>query len=169
MNDKLITEAAFRSVAELVFFAWRGFPASCSYLDFSSNFAPLTDAYGESRLGRLSLLRRYRMHTPPGQSYSMQVWYENDSLLMVVITFPKLADKTQLLFDSLGEPSEKIDYHIDVGIIENGCWVYPNKGISIFVDTPGASVMKVALYKECSLEHYRDKLHYDSEYIEFTE
>ena len=164
LNKKVLKEIAKRD-----FCAWTGIPVQLLYSDFCNYFPAVSDNYGVGRLGRHNIEAYYRMHDIEGYRLASQVWFIENELQLIELNFPILKHPTLDIDACIGSPAAKLDYHLDIALIKKGAWIYPKRGISLLMDSPGVELMKVYLFHPCNFEHYLDAIHFDEEMEEFPE
>jgi hypothetical protein len=72
---------------------------------------------------------------------------------------PELAGPFATLRDDLGTPAGRLDWERGTLKIRGGEWVYPERGITLFVDPDAANTaLHVAVYHVTTLDVYRRTL-----------
>ena len=138
---------------------WNGLPVTCTYSLFDTAFARLRDEYGQGGLGSAYRQTMYRMHVAEGYPHNLKVWFREDSIVLIEIGYPVLPYPSHELLRNLGEPEIKLNYYLDVMPIPNGAWVYPDRGLTLFLDAGHTEVMWVALFQSCSAAKYLEEVH----------
>jgi hypothetical protein len=67
---------------------------------------------------------------------------------------PELLGGFARLRDDLGEPVARLDWFYGTLEIPNGEWVYPERGITIFLNTLADKVLHIAVYRCTDLGNY---------------
>jgi hypothetical protein len=75
----------------------------------------------------------------------------DSKLLMSPEHFPGLLVK-------LGEPAAKLDFIFANVELKAGEWVYPERGLTLFMNPENGYLLRVAAYPKTTLEHYRKDL-----------
>ena len=159
-------QAALKAIAVRDFRTWHGLPQDCSYAEFDARFARMSDGHAVGNLGRTARMVSYRTHVVSGYKTGVHAWFEDDIIQLIELNFPSLPHPSSELSRSLGPAAAKIDYNLDIAVIPGGAWIYPNRGIALFVDGPLGEVMKIGVFHPCDLEYYLDSIHYDAEFEE---
>ncbi len=153
---------AWSAIAARDYRAWKGLPVSCGYSDFDAAFARLRDEYGQGVLGRAHRQAMYRMHVAEGYAHNLKVWFRAEYIVLIEIRYPLLPYPSHELLRQLGEPEMKLDYYLDVMRIPTGAWVYPTRGLALFLDAGHTEVMGVALFHACRMTEYLQEVHPDA-------
>ena len=164
MSEKDINIAcreAWKEIRDRDYRAWDGMPASCRYADFDAAFPRLRDAHGQGRLGRDRRQALFRMHVDDRYQHPLKTWFRDDRLVLIEVAYPELPYSTPELLSHLGDPEAQLDYHLDVMPVSEGAWIYPSRGLALFLDAGRREVMRIALFHACSLDGYVKELHPD--------
>jgi len=153
---------AWRAISAREYRHWNGLPETCHYPDFETTFRRLRDEFGQGTLGRTHHAANYRMHVGEGYPQNLKVWFRGEDILLIESRHPKLPCFSQEFLRHLGKPEKELDYHLDVMRIPAGAWVYPARGITVFLDAGRNEVMGIALFHPCSLTKYLDEIHPDA-------
>lgn len=144
------------------FHEWTGLPSTCTYPDFDDTFERKDDAYGRDTLGSAKRRTRYRMHVAEPFEEPLKVWFRDDDLVMIDISHPELPYPDGELLERLGDPEARLDYSFDVMEIEDGAWLYPTRGMALFLDAGKETVMRLSLFPPCDLGAYARRLQRDT-------
>lgn len=158
---------AWRTIKDREFHAWDGVPAACDYADFDDAFERLRDERGGGTLGGAKRRAHFRMHVADGFPEPLQVWFRDDRLLLIEIPHPALPYPVEDLLDRLGEPDARWDYDFDVMTVDGGAWIYPSRGLALFLDPAHETVVRISLFRSCSLDEYAETLQRDTGVEEF--
>jgi hypothetical protein len=71
---------------------------------------------------------------------------------------PELAGGFAPLHQDLGEPADRLDWYYGTLPISGGEWVYPSRGITVFLNTTADKALHIALYRSTTLSEYQSKL-----------
>ena len=142
---------------------WSEISYRYDYDGFSLTFPPLTSSAGLTRLGSSMREVCYRMHDPQGVAHRLQAWFVESELVMLELMYPGPRLDAAELVEKLGKPLERLDYHLDIGQVVGGAYVFSQQGVTLFLDDAHRRVQKVALYRPCSLDHYKSELYFDAE------
>lgn len=164
-ND--VCRDAWRLIRNKTFHDWTGLPAACSYGDFDEAFERMGEEYGRNTLGSGKLRTRYRTYTADEYEEPLKVWFRDDDLVLIEISYPELPYPGTDLLDRLGEPDDRLDYELDVIEIEGGAWIYPPRGIALFLDAGKERVMRISLFRSCSPAEYAAEIRRDTSVREF--
>ena len=139
------------------FVGWQGLPAECS----GQELFDITPADLEGRPGRLLgndfdpavfvLLSLEGYYRPMAS-------FREGKLVLFDAMNPELRGGFDWLRSDLGEPAARMDWYYGTLAIAAGEWAYPERGITIFVNTEANRALHVALYYPASLEEYRNRL-----------
>ena len=158
---------AWSAIRDHAFHEWAGVPDSCEYADFDDAFPRLHDEYGRGTLGSSKRQARFRRHDAEEYSEPLKVWFRDGEIVLIETPYPAIPDGTADLLDRLGEPAARFDYEVDVVVVSGGSWVYPSRGLAVFLDADGETVNRVSLFHACSLDEYTEQIRQDTGTREF--
>lgn len=164
-NDDCRT--AWQTITEKAFQRWEGLPESCTYSDFDDAFERQRESHARGTLGRAKIRTNFRRHVADGYSEPLKVWFRDDDVVAIEVSYPDLPYPDEELLNLLGEPATRFDYHLDVLPISGGSWVYPDRGLALFLDAANEKVMRLSLFTRCSLEEYVEEIKPDAAPEEF--
>jgi len=118
------------------------------------------------RLGQSYREVAFRMHRIVEEDYRLHVSFEDNQLILVTLEHLRLPHPSSTLLSALGKPAARLDYQRDINLYPEAEWVFPDRGISVFTDSPGHKILHVALFQACSIEHYTLQLKEDMEWRE---
>ena len=150
--------AAIRQAIEgRQFVGWRGLPAGCAAGDLFDDFpTDLTDRPTRP-LGDEFRPAVFVLLTLPGY-YRPMASLRDGALVLVDGMNPELAGGVAPLLDDLGEPAARFDWHYGTLPIAAGEWVYPERGITVFLNTANNKALHIALYQATTLKDYQRTL-----------
>jgi hypothetical protein len=137
---------------------WRGIPAGCSLSDVRNAFGvPPGDWNATGYVGEAPREVRWLSASVPSFPDSVRVWY-CDGLVQVMDTeiLGEAAD-LQRLVARIGPPEVRLDSFFGNAPIPRGEWVYPELGLTLFVEPEMLSPLRVAVYPATTLADYRSR------------
>jgi len=138
---------------------WKGLPGNCRLKDLQPTWTPAGDgAEGQSKLGAARKKHPFRTYQHPNWFQPARVWHQDEQLLLIEITYPRVEQVAELL-DLLGSPAGKLDYYFRRMEYPEGAWVYPDRGLALFMNGTADQVLKLLLFESLSLEAYTEDLH----------
>ena len=152
MSDKNI-DAVRMAIETRDFVGWNGLPDACAPGDLFDDFPdelsdrptrPLGESFSPAVFVLLKLDGYYR----PTASV-----LENELVLFDGMN-PELPGGFQRLFDELGAPAARSDWFHGTLEIPNGEWVYPERGITVFLNSSADKALHIAVYHPTHLENY---------------
>lgn len=138
---------------------WKGLPAGLQISEVDAALPRLRDEYGIGKLGNTFRPAMFRMHVAEGYPFNLKVWFREERVVLIEMNHPRLSHPSQELLKGLGKPEDKLDYHLDVLPVAGGAWIYPKRGITVFLDVGLTEVMRIAVYPSCSRTEYLEQLH----------
>lgn len=87
----------------------------------------------------------------------IRLWFDNQNLMKVDID--KYIESPKNILFEIGEPKLKLDYYIDVILIEKKAYIYPKKGIAIYFDQVPDKIEQISYFKPTTAQIYIDSLH----------
>ena len=85
---------------------------------------------------------------------SVDVWLDDGSIVMLDTQVLGKASDLKALLAKLGQPAAKFDTFFEVKM-EKSEWVYPGRGLTLYVNPENHVPMRVVGYAPTTLEHYR--------------
>jgi hypothetical protein len=148
---------ALEHVRRRDFHAWQGLPRDCALADAAEVFE-LSTGYAVGHLGRRHEQASFRVASLEGYLEPVRVWYRDDAVVLVTGEYPELPGELGTLLADYGEPEAKLDYHQGVVEVAHGEWIYPQRGITLFLNADHSRLAKVAVYAPASMQHYEAEL-----------
>ncbi|MBD2198158.1 MULTISPECIES: hypothetical protein [Calothrix] len=150
-------ESIRQSIETRNFLGWRGLPAECTAQDLFTNIPtdlsdrpvrPLGSDFNQAIFVLLEL---------PGY-YRPMASFRHNQLIMFDAMNPDLAGGFAPLHQDLGEPATRLDWHYGTLSIPTGEWVYPERGITVFLNTTADKALHIAVYQPTTLSEYERNL-----------
>ena len=145
-------ESAVRIFAAREFGKWNGLPASCTLEEVTRHLPLLNEGVGLARLGRTK--RQFRMLVAAGYEHPVRVWLDGPEVLMLDVQTPKTSSDVAVVLNELGEPEAKLDYVWGTLPIAEGEWVYPKRGLSLFLAPTRLAIFHLAAFSTATLDEY---------------
>jgi hypothetical protein len=165
-----MTDSAYTTALEHFvrrdFIEWQGLPENC-WITEAQTALKLSEAYGVGRLGREYTPAFFRTRQLEGYINFVRAWYRDEKLVLLDGEYPTLPVELSALLESYGAPEIRLDYHQDVVKIKAGALVYPQRGITFFLNANAQMLARVAVYAVTSLEHYLAHLSFEEKAREF--
>jgi hypothetical protein len=87
----------------------------------------------------------------------VRVWLDGNIVVLIdAEILGRAADLTELT-GKLGPPAAKLDSYFGNASMPGGEWVYPQIGLTLFVEPDNRNPLRVALYPATTIEEYRKK------------
>jgi hypothetical protein len=146
-------EDARRAIEARKFVGWRGLPAGCSPADLFGIAAD--DEWGTRRLGGQSAQQRLL----DVAGYHRPLLTVRDGVVVLFDgAYPELDGGWEALHADLGDPVSRLDYQDGTIVVAAGEWVYPDRGIAVYLSSDASKVYHVAVFAPTTLETYQDRL-----------
>ena len=155
-SEEMDCKATLRILADRDFRRWPGLPAGCSLTDVTSAFPLLNDGVGLTILGEQNA--DFRMVMVDGYDSPVRVWSNDDLVLMLDIEFPQLSTSLDALLAEIGEPEAKLDSFLSTLRLEQNEWVYPSRGLTLFINPDNDVLLRLAVYSPTTLDVYKKEL-----------
>jgi len=140
------------------FINWQGLSPDCSAQELFTDIPPdvlstladrptrkLGDDFRSAAFVLLDLAGYYRPMTS----------FRDQQLILFDAMNPELEGGFVPLYNDLGEPTEKLDWHYGTLAIPSGEWVYAKRGITVFLNTTADKALHVALYQPTTAQEYQ--------------
>jgi len=151
--------SALQNFAAHEFMNWTGLPESCSLVEVTQQFPLVNEGYGLTWLGRTK--REFRMLVVAGYDHPVRVWSDGPRVLMLDVGYPSLSSGIADLLNHLGEPETKSDYDWRTMRIEKGEWVYPDRGLALFLSSDNSSIFHLAVFSRTTMQGYEENFQLD--------
>ncbi len=153
--------AALNAFAQKEFAEWRGLPFSCTMSDALQAFAPQDEWIGAGKLGSAAVAANYRFFVVPSYPAPVRVWFDDSVIHLVDVEGP-IEDLTfQALSERLGGQAVKLDSYFGVVKVDEGEWVYADRGIAFSGDTGRREIYHLWVFAPTTAESYRQHLRMD--------
>jgi hypothetical protein len=149
-------QAAARAIRERQFVGWRGLPGGCTPAALVPGLPdPLPELADQParRLGSDASSAAFVVLELPGW-YRPMASFRGGSVVLVDGMTPELAGGAAPLLADLGAPAAKLDWDYGTLPIAHGEWPYPERGVTLFLNTTSDKVLHMALYVPTTLEVY---------------
>jgi hypothetical protein len=129
---------------------WSGLPRGCR----PDEVGPVLVAAGEPGMwnlgGRKAFFRSGELDGVPAQ-----LWTSTDDaeVLMIAVEDPPFARAPQAVREQLGGPALELDTARGTVPVPAGEWVYPDRGVAVFVDLDD-QIFRATLFPACSPQEY---------------
>lgn len=146
-------ESARQTILSLDLRKWSGLPADC---DWQALTGPLPDNWDEvfARSLGSSFRRAHQLAADvPGYTNPHLFFVDGKAVLFEAMAGPILVEFKDLL-DGLGEPAAKLDWDFGTLPLKASEYVYPARGITLFLNTEKDRALHVGLYAATTLEDY---------------
>jgi hypothetical protein len=159
MNMNKIDECAeaLTMILERDFRNWKGMPLEC---DWTKLVGPLPDIGPDGHWKRA-------FHSSNENYWSMNLkiegydganfTFEDRKALLFDGRNPDLAGGVASLLKALGEPEAKLDWDDGILAMPGMEWIYPGRGIALFMSAEGTFVSIVALFESTTIQGYSAK------------
>lgn len=150
-------ESIRKSIETRDFLDWHGLPQGCTAQQLFPNIPddltdrpvrPLGDDFSPAKFVLLELAGYYR---------PMASFREHQLILFDAMN-PELSGGFLPLHKDLGEPATRLNWYYGTLSIPTGEWVYPERGITIFLNTTSDKALHIALYQPTTLLEYQRSL-----------
>ncbi len=132
---------------------WRGLPSSCSLADVIRHFRRLNDGCGQARLGQ----RKSSFVMVMAEEYCnpIRLWLCGRQVLALDVAVPELTPQLPSLQAVLGEPTTKLDCYLGYLRYEQAEWVYPERGLAIFVNPESQRLERIVVFRSTTIDIYK--------------
>jgi hypothetical protein len=92
----------------------------------------------------------------PGYDHPVRIWLDGPQALLLDVQYPTFSSEISVLLKELGEPEAKLDYVWGTLPIDGGEWVYPNRGLTLFMPANHLSVFHLAVFLRTTMQTYEE-------------
>ena len=165
MNNRSNVIEVLKTFSVLALGNWQGLSGETSVDDARAVFGIDDQWHGTGKLGsdgnRRDWFSASAAHFPEG----LRLWVDGDRLLLIDAVRPDLPGGFDALFEKIGQPSEELDSYLGTLPIRKSEWVYPERGLTLFVNPANRLLLRIAVYRPTSIEDYRKTLRLDLQRI----
>jgi hypothetical protein len=145
---------ALRAFAEHRLANWRGLPA-CTLAEVAAHWTLLDDQAHPGRIGHRSASRTSaQVHT---YDEPVDIWFDGEQVFLLLVEYPEFEGWPELL-KQVGEPVAKLDSYLGTLLIPGSEWVYPERGLTLYVNPENRALLRLAVYAPTTLERYEAEL-----------
>lgn len=83
---------------------------------------------------------------------------EGERLVLFDGMLPDLGESLPSLLHDFGEPAARLDWYYGTLVMVGGEWVYPGRGLTLFLNTDRDRALHIALFAPATLADYLDHL-----------
>lgn len=157
MNDENNCQNAVEQIRQLDFEIWDGLPVDCQLKELINLESIDVREYPIRHLGKKMVEVHSVLLDLPGY-YRPTVNLRNGKVVMFDAMNPVMTGNLETLKAHLGKPALTLDWHYGTLPLEKGEWVFPDKGITLFLNSTFDKVLHIALYHATSSRDYLNKL-----------
>jgi hypothetical protein len=160
--DKLNSspQAALRAFAGRDFRDWRGLAPNTSLTDVAA-VLEVDDWSGAGSLGSERREATWVNAAVEGFEHAVRVWLDENLVLLLDAESPTLATELPDLLRALGTPEAKLDSYLGTFPIPESEWVYPGRGLTLYVNPANGILLRLVVFAPTTLEVYRQHLRLD--------
>jgi len=144
---------ALKRFAQQHFEQWTGLPTNCSLVEVLAQFKRLNNGVGYGTLGTEPA--QFLMVVVPNYPEPVRVWYRSEQVVLLDVAYP---DFLKGKVAALGEPAARLDYYWKRLLIPGGLWVFPSKGLALYVNSANGALIHLTVFSPTTLEQYQQAL-----------
>lgn len=148
------SDAALRMIRSRDFRAWRGLPADCTPDRLAKELPRSNPNEGARQLGTDAIDVEWWPAEVAGYREPLEVQVANGMVVRIDCIGPDLAGGLPSHLESLGEPEAKLPYWDETTKIADSEWVWPARGIALYLGSDPRFVRRVALFGATDLAGY---------------
>jgi hypothetical protein len=149
---------AVRMIRARDFREWHGLPADCTPDLLARELARASASEGHRQLGSDAVDVIWWTAQVAGYSAPLEVQVARSAVVRIDGERPQLAGGLEAHLVALAAPAGKLPYHADVVKIADGEWVWPERGIAIYLNPDHRFVNRIALFRGTDLPTYQREL-----------
>jgi len=149
--------SALENIKNRDFVTWTGLPANCDWTPLVGDFPSAWENIPERSLGSNFLRGKILMANLEGYMRASFSFVEGNPVLFEA-KGPELQAPVSDLVESLGVPEAKLDWDFGTLPCPESEYIYPSKGITLFLSTDKTRVFHIALYASTTLDNYLENI-----------
>lgn len=136
---------------------WTGLKPGCPESDITA-WLHFNDGVGAAFYGKLEVQYSFRVLLHPGFQEGIEFYFADRQLRFIGTDYWSF-DRQQCenLLRELGEPPHRLTLYWRDDVIEEGEWVYPDKGIALGVSAPTGLIPRLVVYPPCPLRRFQER------------
>ena len=137
---------------------WKGLPGDCT-LDAVRNVftVPPGGWRGSGYVGEEPRELSWLSVTGGNFPRSVRVWLDGNHVVLLDAEILGKASDLNTLVKKLSAPAVKLDSYFGNAPMPNSEWVYPQIGLTLFVEPDNHNLLRVVVYPATTVEDYRKK------------
>jgi hypothetical protein len=145
------------------FARWYGLPASTSIDDVADILDVDRSWHGAGFLGSDKRSARWLSAAAPGFGQGIRVWIDDAQVLLLDAPSLTLVDgvDVDVLLRGLGKPAAELESYLGTLAIARSELVYPERGLTLYVNPENGILLRAVAYEPGKLEHYMRRLRLD--------
>jgi hypothetical protein len=164
VEKQLTPRDALRRFAACDLEGWPGLPASTTLRDVAAVFEVGDDEPVGGLLGsddrEAGWIAVAAAGYPDG---GIRVWLDDDEVVLLDGADPELPDGVQPLLDDFEAPEAQLASYLGTFRLDGSEWVYPQRGITLYVNPETMAPLRVAAFVPTTLDVYERELRLDLE------
>ncbi len=139
---------------------WRGLP-ECTVAELEQILSTAHDSWrGGGYVGEDHRLLSWLSASGGDFPDSIRVWLDGDHVVMMDAEILGHPSDLRPLLTKLGAPAAKLDARSGGVLLKGSEWVYPDRGLTLFVEPYNHAPLRVAVYPRTTLQEYRKKFRF---------
>lgn len=150
-------EQAIQQIKERIFSSWQGLSDNCKFEELMIEISLPKEDFPKRYLGTDNKEVSSIKIDIPGY-YRPTISFDGDTVILFDGMVPELNEDLSELLGKLGEPTLQLDWHFGTVIMKQSELVFPNKGITFFLNEDRDKLLHIALYFPGTIENYLEQL-----------
>jgi hypothetical protein len=139
---------------------WHGLP-ECTLAELGQVFSVPADRWrGSGHVGEEHRALTWLSVSGGGFPDSIRVWLDGDKVVMMDSQVRGRPEELKALAAKLGAPAAQLDSYFRNALLEKSEWVYPDRGLTLFVEPETHALLRVAAYPRTTLSEYRKRFRF---------
>lgn len=153
------TDALLRFAAR-DFEAWAGLAEDTTVADVAETFE-VDDAPQPATLGAEHRAVGWLTVAADGYPGGIRVWLDGTSVVLLDGPDPELPAGLEAFLHELGDPDVRLDSYLGTLPIEGSEWVYPSRGLTVYLNPENMVILRLAAYVPTTLDEYEARVRMD--------
>ena len=158
MSEDKRSAEVLKAFSRLDLRTWHGL-CQHTVLDHARRVFDVDDEFcGSGKLGTERRQTQWYAASCDGFPEGLRIWTTGNEIILIDTPGPDLEGGLDALLVALGSPQVKLDSYLGTLEIKQSEWVFPERGITVYLNPDNHVLLRIAVYGSVSLLKYEQTL-----------